>query len=35
MWRRLRWMRIAGIVLAIFVWLASGWVNFIEMFAGI
>jgi hypothetical protein len=33
--RRLRWMRIVGIVLAIFVWLASGWVNFIEMFAGI
>lgn len=33
--RRPRWMRITGLCLAVAVWLASGWVNFIEMFAGL
>jgi len=33
--RRARWIRIMGILMAIFLWLASGWMNFMAMFAGV
>jgi hypothetical protein len=32
---RPRWIRTVGVLLAILIWLASGFVNFLEMFAGI
>lgn len=33
--RRVRWIRITAILLAVVTWLASGFMNFVAMFAGI